>query len=76
MVDNCRGMLRPYGQVANRGKRSTGSVYSDFDNVQCDSKSSRKVHQILGIRWGGDEVPGGIGTFPVDNKCLLSLFPV
>ena len=75
-VNSYEGKPVPGDQVASGGRRSIGSVGSGTDNVQHGSKSSRTSRRILGIRWEGDEVPGGIGTCPVDNKCLTGQSPV
>ena len=66
----------PDDQVASGGRRNIGSVGSGFDSVQRDSKSSKTLHQILNIGWEGGGVPGGIGTFLVDSRCLIEWFPV
>ena len=76
VVNSYEDMPKLGDPVASKGKRSTDSVGSGSDNVQHDSKSDRMIHQISGIGLGGDEVPGGIGTFPINNKCLIDLFLV
>ena len=75
-VNSYEGKPVPNDQVASGGRKNIGSVGSGFDNVQRDSKSSKTLHQILNIGWEGGGVPGGIGTCPVGNKCLIDQFPV
>ena len=74
--DSCGGRPKPDGLVANEGKRSIGSVGNGFGNGQHGSRSNRMLRRISSIGWGGDGVPEGIGTYPVDNMCLTYLFLV
>ena len=39
----------PDDQVASGGRKNIDNVGNGFDNVQRDSRSSRMLHQILGI---------------------------
>ena len=75
-VNSYEGMPVPDDQVASGGRKNIGSVSSGFDNVQHDTKSSKMLRQILDIGWGGGGVPGGIGTCPVNNRCLTGRFLV
>ena len=74
--DSCGGRPKPGGPVANEGKRSTGNVGNGFGSGQHGSRSNRMLHQISSIGWGDGGVPGGIGTYPVDNMYLADLFLV
>ena len=76
VVNNCVDKLVPDDRVASEDKKSIGNVGNGFDNVQHDSKLNKMTHQILGIEWGDDGVPGEIGTFPANSKCLTSWFLV
>ena len=74
VVDNFMGKLVPDDQVASEDRKSIGSVGSGFGSVQHDSRLSKMIHQILGIKWGAGEVPGGPGTFLINSKCLVDRF--
>ena len=76
MGDSYEGRLGLGGLVANGDKRSIGSVGNGFGNGQHDSRSNRMLRRISGTEWGGDGVPEGIGTYPVDNMCLANPFLV
>ena len=76
MGDSYEGRPGPDGLVANEGKRSIGSVGNGFGNGQHGNRSNRMLHRISSIGWGDDGVPGGIGTYPVDNMCLADPFLV
>ena len=75
-VDSYEGKPVPNGQVASGDRQSIDSVGSGFGSVQRDSKLSRTLCQILSIEWGDGGVPGGIGTFLVDSRCLMDQFLV
>ena len=75
-VNNCMGRPVPNDQVASRGMRNIGNVGNVIDNDRRDSRLGRTLRQILSIRWGGDEVPGEIGTCLVNSRCLGDQFPV
>ena len=75
MGDSYEGSLGLDGLVANEGKRSIGNVGNGSGNGQHGSRSSRMLRRISSIGWGGGEVPGGIGTYPVDSMCLTDPFP-
>ena len=70
------GRLGLDGLVANEGKISIGSVGNGSGNGQHGSRSNRTLRRISSIEWGGGGVPGGIGTFPVDNMCSADPFLV
>ena len=44
--NNCEGKPMLSGQVANKDRRSIGSVGNGFDSVQCGSKLDRILRQI------------------------------
>ena len=48
-VDSYEGKPVPDDLVASGGRKSIGSVGNAFDNVQCDSRSSKTLCQILDI---------------------------
>ena len=73
MGDNYEGKPRPDDWVANGDKRSIDSVDNGSGNVPHGSKSNKMLRRISSIRWGGVGVPGEIGTYPVDNMCLIDL---
>ena len=75
-VCSCRGKPKLYDQVPIKGRKNIGNVCNDSDSVQHGSRLSKMIHWTSGIEWGGDEVPEGIGTFPISSKCLPGLFPV
>ena len=75
-VGNYEGKPVPDDQVANEGKRNIGSAGSGFGSVQHGSRSSKALHRILDIKWEGDGVPEGIGTFLVGSRCLVDPFLV
>ena len=74
--DNCEGRPGPDDQVANGGRRSIGNVGNGSGSGQHDSRLNRMPRWISNIEWGGGGVPGGIGTFPIDNMCSASPFLV
>ena len=76
MDDSYEGRLGPGGLVANGGRRSIGSVGNGSGNGQHGSRSNRMLRRISSAGWGDDGVPGGIGTYPVDNMCLADPFLV
>ena len=73
---NCEGKLGPDDQVANEDKRSIGSVGNGSGNVPHDNRLSKMLRRILNTKWGDGGVPAGIGTYPIDNMCLVDLFLV
>ena len=73
MGDNYEGRPGPDDQVANDDKRSIDSVGNGSGNVPRGSKLNKMLRRISSIGWGGVGVPGGIGTYPVNNMCLIDL---
>ena len=69
---NCEDKPGPDDQVASKDRKSTGSAGNGSDSVPHDSKLSRMLHRISSTGWGGDGVPEGIGTCPVDNMCSVN----
>ena len=76
VVSSYEGKPVPNDQVVSEGRKSIDNIGSGFDNVQCDSRSNKMVHQILDIKQEGGEVPGEIGTSLVNSKYLVDLFLV
>ena len=76
MGDNYEDRPGLDGRVANEGKRSTDSVGSGSGSVPRGSRLNKMLRRISNIGWGDGEVPGGIGTYPVDSMCLADPFLV
>ena len=68
--NNCEGKPTPNDLVASEGRRNIGNVGNEFGNVQHGNRLNKTLRRISSIGWGDGEVPGGIGTCPVDSMCL------
>ena len=58
-VSSCKGMQVPCDQVANEGRRRTGSAHSFLGNGRHDNRTCRMILSKQCIRGEGGKVPGG-----------------
>ena len=76
MGGNYEGRPGPDDQVASEGRRSTDSVGNGSGNVPHGNRLNKMLRRISSIGWEGGEVPGEIGTYPVDSMCSIDPFLV